>query len=248
MDEQMNVSETVVEPKAEEETVNQVETEEKKVKKMDKETVKKIIKDAVSPENLKKTIGIALAVIAVIIGSIFLIKSRSPEAVAVRFVKASLIQDNAVVEKLLVYDLKDEIRVHPPYTSKYYFDKDNRPDDEDLFEKCADYYNEDIESWKDLYAVQKKSQMETWEDQFGKFKITAEVTRTKDLSEKKAKSVLSGWMDVLETYGFDTDQIKECKQVSLKVKLIGEDKTDKETVQVYLCKLNGSWRVVNYSG
>lgn len=73
MDEQMNTNAIEVVSEIKVENANQGGTEEKKVKWN--------IKNAFSPKNLGKTVSVSLAVIAVIVGAFFLIKSRSEYAV-----------------------------------------------------------------------------------------------------------------------------------------------------------------------
>lgn len=202
------------------------------------------IKNLFSAKNRKKTCLILLAVIVVIGCIVSFSVYSSPKAVAERYLKASLLQDNAVVSKLTAYDFKEYSRVFVPYASAK-FDEKDRPDDETLFEKCSNWYDEDISSWNELFAVQNKLQIEEFEDEWGEFKVTVEVTREKNISSKKAKSELADWLEMIEDLlKFDPDVIDECKVITAKIKLIGEDETDRGTAQVYLCKVDGAWKVL----
>lgn len=196
------------------------------------------IKNLFSAKNRKKTCLILLAVI-VVIGCITGISAyNSPKAVAKRYLKAGLMQDNATVCKLTAYDFKAYTMMMPRI-----FNPDL--DEEAYFEQRAEEYDEDITSWKDLFAVEKKLHKETLEDTFGKYKLTVEVTREKDISEKKAKSELEDWLELLEAEtDFDSDIVEDCKVITAKIKLIGEDETERDTAQIYLCKVNGAWKVL----
>lgn len=203
-------------------------------------------KNLFSAKNRKKTCLVLLAVIVVVGCIIAFSANNSPKAVAERFLKAGLMQDNAVVCKLTAYDYKAYLlakeRFSVPYTAG---SEPSEMDEEDYFEKYADKYDEDIASWKDLFAVQKKLQLETFEDEFGEFELSVEVTREKDMSVKKVTSELEDWLEMLEEkINFDTDMIGECKVLTAKIKIVGEDSTEKETCQVYLCKIKGSWKVL----
>ena len=51
-------------------------------------------------------------------------------------------------------------------------------------------------------------------------------------------------MDVLEDKtGFDSDKVSAAKMVVLKVKITGDDSTEREQVQVQLVRIDGKWKV-----
>ena len=43
---------------------------------------------------------------------------------------------------------------------------------------------------------------------------------------------------------FDSDEIKAAKEVTIKGKIVGEDKTDRQTIQVYVVKMSNGWKVL----
>ena len=61
----------------------------------------------------------------------------------------------------------------------------NYDDEDDFFEAMSDKYDENITSWGSFFKAKNKSDKETIEDLVEKYKITTEVTRTKDISVKK---------------------------------------------------------------
>lgn len=221
----------------------QASAEPKQKKLSAKEVGRKLAegtKTLFSAKNRKKTCLILLVVIAVVGCIIAFSANNSPKAVAERYIKAVLMEDGAVACKLTAYDYKE-------YSMLYARRYSNNPDfdEEDYFEGCAEKYDEDIASWKDLFAVEKKLRLEEMEDEYGAFKLTVDVTREKDMSVKKVTSELEDWLEMLEEeISFDTDMIGDCKVLTAKVKLIGEDDSEKETCQVYLCKIKGSWKVL----
>ena len=46
--------------------------------------------------------------------------------------------------------------------------------------------------------------------------------------------------------GFDSDKISKGMLVTVKVKIKGEDETDRETADVYLAKIGGLWKALDY--
>lgn len=180
----------------------------------------------------KKLLILALAVVAVATLCI-LMGNGSPESVAERYVKAYM-TDEKTRAKLMAYDYQEYLC--------YYYDGD----EEAFFEARSDQYDTDISNWNEYYKVYDASQKESLEDNYGKFKVTAETTRTKDISIKKLEDDMSWWLDRLEERlgSFDRDDIQDAKIVTVKCKIKGEDDSDRENMEVYVVKIHGSWKVL----
>ena len=101
-------------------------------------------------------------------------------------------------------------------------------DEDDFFEAMSDKYDENITSWGSFFKAKNKSDKETIEDLVEKYKITTEVTRTKDISVKKLLKENSRLIEGLEA------------------KVKGEDQTVRNTYDMYLVKIGGAWKVLDY--
>ena len=120
-------------------------------------------------------------------------------------------------------------------------------DEDDFFEAMSDKYDENITSWGSFFKAKNKSDKETIEDLVGKYKITTEVTRTKDISVKKLLEENSRLIEGLEAKGLiDRDDISAAKEIIVKMKVKGEDQTVRNTYDMYLVKIGGAWKVLDY--
>ena len=120
-------------------------------------------------------------------------------------------------------------------------------DEDDFFEAMSDKYDENITSWGSFFKAKNKSDKETIEDLVEKYKITTEVTRTKDISVKKLLKENSLLIEGLEAKGLiDRDDISAAKEIVVKMKVKGEDQTVRNTYDMYLVKIGGAWKVLDY--
>lgn len=90
---------------------------------------------------------------------------------------------------------------------------------------------------------------EDMEDIYGDYRLTVEATKSRDLSVKRLLSDQDYWLDALEDCGaFDRDSVTAAQQVTVKVKIKGEEDTDRVTYKVTLVKAGGGWKVLDYEG
>ncbi|MCF0120415.1 MAG: hypothetical protein HUJ65_02150 [Oscillospiraceae bacterium] len=217
---------------------------EKEIGQTAEETAKKspaeILKTAFSRENLKKTIAIiaaAVIIIAAAIAAIIFFSGRTPETVAKRYAEAVVTGDFLKKAKYTAYDEKALML------------KNNDADDEaELFDLLSDKYDEDIKSWKDYNKV-KIAQTADWaEEDYGAYETTYRVSRVNDVSVEYYKFYISeqsyNKLMVWESIGFNLDDITACKEVTVKVRIVGEDDSEKIIYKLGLCKINGSWKVL----
>lgn len=226
------------EPAEAKETVETALPEESvKASKNKKEKVDNLIKkikDAFSPEKRKKSIAILAVIVAILAVGAGVISHSSPKSVAERFVVASIYNDADAMNSMLAYNYHDSL------ISSY-------KDEEDFFDAKSNELKEDITSWKDYSKVLKNLRTETLEDDYGKFKLTEEATRVKDLSKKKMEDELgSSYMKFLEKYDFDMAKVSKCKEVTVKLKLTGEDDNLKLIYTIDMAKIGGSWKILTW--
>lgn len=191
------------------------------------------IKDAFSAEKWKKSAAILGAAVVMIVVAIALLGRGSAASVAKRYCDGFV--GNAKVQAgLTAYDWKAR-------QLGYYDDED------DFFEAMSDKYDENITSWDSYFKVKNKSDKETIEDLVGKYKITTEVTRKKDISVKKLLEENSSLIKKLEAERLiDRDDISAAKEIIVKMKVKGEDQTIRNTYDMYLVKIGGAWKVLDY--
>lgn len=192
------------------------------------------IKDAFSAEKWEKSAAILGAAVVVIAAAIALLGRGSAASVAKRYCD-SLLGNAKMRVGLTAYDWKAR-------QLGYYDD-----DEDDFFKAMSDQYDEDITSWGSFFKAKNKSDKETIEDLVGKYKITTEVTRTKDISVKKLLKENSRLIEGLEAKGLiDRDDISAAKEIIVKMKMEGEDQTVRNTYDMYLVKIGGAWKVLDY--
>ncbi len=184
--------------------------------------------------SLKTVLIIAAACAVVITAAVVFFARNSPESVAKRFAIAYC-TDEKTATSLYAYDGEAYLLVN--------YDGDA----EDFFEKQSEIYDADISSWSEYYNVLDADQKEYLEDWYGEYEVTAEVTRSKDVSVKNTLENLESHIKYLETrVSFDSDAITDAKQISVKIKIAGEEYIDREKMTIYMVKTSGKWGVLEW--
>lgn len=185
-----------------------------------------------SGEHWKKTTAILLAVVVLAGAVAGTFTYFAPSSVAERFCKAYWLDERAVT-RMMAYDRNNE-RI-----SKF------DGDEEVFFERNSDYYETEIQSWADYYKAVDTDAKEHLSDDYGHFRIKAEATKVRDISVKKVIDDNARFLASLEKHGsFDRDTIKAAKEITVKVKIVGEDETYRDTFQVTLVKIGAQWKVL----
>lgn len=185
--------------------------------------------------NWKKWLILIACVLIVIGAGTAILVSRSAESVAKRFSIAYYTNEKRFAS-LLAYDYK------AAQLSPY------KGDEDAFFEEKAEKYGVDISSWNDYFKACDEDFAEYLQDEYGKYKVTAKVTRSKDISVKKLLEDQSYWLDTLEkSADFDRDQITDAKLITVKLKLDGEDGNDRGSLSLYMAKVGGSWKALAYT-
>ena len=178
---------------------------------------------------------IAAVVIVAICAAVFFITRNSATSVAKRYITACF-EDDKLATSLWAFDLYDY----------YLIDYDG--DEEAFFEDESNAYDADITSWNEYHKAIDIYFKEYWEDTYGKYTLSVDVIRSKDISVRKALEDNSGTVSYLEeNLDFDTDKISDAKVVTLKVKIDGEDDTSRRKCEVYMVKMGLVWRVLAWS-
>lgn len=179
-------------------------------------------------------LGVAAAILlACVLGIVAGV--TGPKAVAKKAVTAMSNGDMGKVYKMYAYDYY-----------AYMLGEDG--DEDEFFERYSEMMDEDIESWKDYEKAVKEAAQEALEDEYGKYKISKEVTKVKDVSKKSLKNDNESLLEELEeVLDFDVDDIKDIKAVTVKVKIDGEDGKDTDKITVYVVKMGMfNWKVFNF--
>ena len=206
-------------------------TANEQVKTKVKESPLTTIKNAFSPQKRKKTIALLVAAVVVIVAIICVLSYLSPKNGAVRYAEAFFEEDVVTENKIAAYDL---------YA---FLVEDDYDTEEDLFERYSDYYKEDITSWKDLAKCNKQIHEDWMYEEFGKYKVSSETSRIKDLSIRHLEEENDYFLSFLEEHcGFDRDDISKAKQAIVKMKIKGDYDSDRVTFDVTLVKIGGVWK------
>ena len=171
----------------------------------------------------------------------------SPEYIAKQYVEARIFDDLAKMRKYAMIDPCAEVL----YTSNNPgFGVPKTMDEEDYFEYKSVSLGEDINSWEDLSKLYRESCKEEYEDLFGQYKLTLEVTGCEDVSIRTFKQEWQGRLESLEKKNgdFDVDDIDNIKEMTIKIRFDGEDEDDTITATVVMVKVGGRWRAFDSRG
>ncbi len=188
------------------------------------------LKTLFSRENRKKTIAVILGVIVVIGVVCGVISYNSPASVARRYVKARYEYDYKIVDSTLV-------------GGKYYWFGDE--DEQEWLEEQSNWYDEDFLSMSDYYNYMKTERDDTLYDEYGEYKITTRVSKEKDVRVGKLldNEVIAETLDMLD---IDEGRVKAAKLVTVKLHVVGEDDSDRATVEAWLAKIGLAWKVIDW--
>ena len=177
---------------------------------------------------------IAAVVVVAICAAVFFITRNSATSVAKRYV-TGYYENDKLASSLWAYD----------YEALILLDYDG--DEEVFFEAMSDEYDADITSWNEYYKATDTYFKEYWEDNYGKYKVSVEVVRSKDISVRRLLDDESDAISYLEeNLNFDSDKISAAKIVTVKGKLAGEDDIMREKFEIYMVKIGLTWRVLNW--
>ena len=181
-----------------------------------------------------KRIGIlVVAAVLVLVAALSVASYSSPKTVAKRYLDAYVYRDYVTLNKLMAYDV---------YAYElYWYDGD----EEKYFEEVSNEFDEDIYSWKELSKYMREYMDEELCDEYGDYSISYEVTREKDISIRKLEEEEKYLIERLEERAdFDIDDVAKAKVITIKAKIKGEDETERETIEVYMVKIGGSWKAL----
>ncbi len=199
---------------------------------MEENTILEATPEEALPKAKKKlslTTIIILAAVAllVIVAAVLFLVRNSPASVAKRYVNIANMQ---AALSSRAFD----------YKANLLYDYDGSEDE--FFEAKSDYFEVDISSWSDYYKAVDESMRETIEEDLGKYKVTAEVTRTKEKSVDWLLEEEDSWLDTLEERtGFDRDSINAVRLVTVKLKIAGEDEILRDTYEIIVVRTGLFW-------
>ena len=177
---------------------------------------------------------IAAVVVVAICAAVFFITRNSATSVAKRYV-TGYYENDKLASSLWAYDYEALILL------------DYGGDEEVFFEAMSDEYDAGITSWNEYYKAVDTYFKEYWEDNYGKYKVSVEVVRSKDISVRRLLDDESDAISYLEeNLNFDSDKISAAKIVTVKGKLAGEDDIMREKFEIYMVKIGLTWRVLNW--
>lgn len=178
---------------------------------------------------------IAAVVVVAICAAVFFITRNSATSVAKRYV-TGYYENDKLASSLWAYDYEALILL------------DYGGDEEVFFEAMSDEYDADITSWNEYYKAVDTYFKEYWEDNYGKYKVSVEVVRSKDISVRRLLDDESDAISYLEeNLNFDSDKISAAKIVTVKGKLAGEDDIKRDKFEIYMVKMGLVWRVLAWS-
>lgn len=97
----------------------------------------------------------------------------------------------------------------------------------------------------DYYNYWKTERDDTLYDEYGEYKMTTRVSKEKDVRVSKLlddKSIVR----ILDMLDIDEGRVKAAKLVTVKLHVVGEDDSDRATVEVWLVRIGLAWKAVNW--
>lgn len=172
--------------------------------------------------------------------------ANKPEDVAEEFVKGMMNSDFNRIFNLYAFDYEEALQGE---SLEYYDDK------EAFFEEMSDQYDEEITSWSQLYQIAKQETKAELEEDFGKgYKITVKAGDVVDMGDEDLDELID---EVDDDYGDytsmrDLKDAEEGKIVTVIITIKGEDEDgedveEEKTYEIYMLKMNGKWKVADYS-
>lgn len=175
---------------------------------------------------LKFIIPAVVVIMAIIVVMISKTQGNNPETIAK---KCALSEYGHYREAMSLYSYDFEDYVTGRFGSE-----------ESLFAWQSRNYNCIVSSWNDYY----KARDEHNKDHYGKYTVSAEVSKSKNVSIKDLYNDNLSYIWELEDYtAFDFDQIEEAKVVDVKITVEGENDSYQGEKGYYMVKYNGKWGV-----
>lgn len=232
-------AEAVEETAAEAETESTVTQEQVGSEPSKSGSVLSSIKGKLSGKAGKRVIGLLVVIIVLVCAASVTGIFSTAESVALKFVKATADFDAKTASRYLAYDIK----------AINLYNNDCEGDEDAFFDKMSDDYDEDIRSWNDYFKAMHDSNVEDFIDLCGDYTISCEVSRTKDISEKKVKDYYSYELSKYEKRaGLDIDDIGAGKIITVKGKYETEDEgIVRFTCEVVVVKCSSAWKVLDYN-
>lgn len=188
-------------------------------------------------KNLKfiiPAVAVFAAIIVAIVSIVISVGSNNPESVAKAYTKASY-TDREKKESLCAYDWEKYISNRWGTSEKF-------------FSSASDDYNCPITTWREYYKAYDAYWKERYEDKYGKFKVTAEVSDVADISiQGLYDDSPSIAFNLMEYVDFDFDQVDEAKVYTVLTNIKGENGSFTSKEDVYVVKCNGKWGVYSAS-
>ena len=118
-------------------------------------------------------------------------------------------------------------------------------DEQEWLEEQSSRFDEDFSSMSDYYNHMKTERDDTLYDEYGEYKMTTRVSKEKDVRVGKLldDEVIAETLDMLD---IDEGRVKAAKLVTVKLHVVGEDDSDRATVEVWLAKIGLAWKVIDW--
>lgn len=171
------------------------------------------------------------AAVLVIIGAGITLTALRPERVAARYIRIMHGENNLEKAKsYLAYDY-EKIRLY-------------KTTEEEVFSETKWLYDADVENWKEYYQAYKEFYDDAYLDEYGKWKISCEATRSKNVSLSKIKKNYDN--SFLLAIGLDLDGVREAREVTVKMKIAGEEDSKRFSYTVTMVRMGLLWKVIDW--
>lgn len=112
------------------------------------------------------------------------------------------------------------------------------------WEYVEDEYDLDMDDITETLEEGLEYVMENLEDQYGeKIKVSYEVKKEKELSEKKLEKIAEALED---TYDIDAKSVTAVYELKVEMAISGEDDDDEDDAEMTVAKIGGKWYLISY--
>lgn len=113
------------------------------------------------------------------------------------------------------------------------------------WEYMEDEWDMDLDDLSDELEDALEDMMDMYEDEYGdNIKVTYEVAKEKELSEKKVGKIADALED---TYDIDADSVTAVYDLDVELTISGdEDEDDDDEVEMSAVKIDGKWYLISY--
>lgn len=192
--------------------------------------------------NLRRYIAIGAALTVILVGIVGVWMSNTAEAVATRYVQASMEGDLKATMSLCVGDMRAALEKQTTEEQRKAIFQNAEVQGEQLGLELS------IHNFSDYYKAMEAIVKETYTQAYGEgYKLSYKVRETEDMTIKEFDAICDAYANIHSDLGVDTDRLQVGKNVTVTITVDGKDGVQSYDRTICLVKYKGAWKVVPYT-